>query len=145
MILYVMNDRKFEEVDISGDVGLRVRGETLEELFKHAGEGLYYLVVNTDFIESKQSITVEAKGESREGLLVAFLNELIYHFDAHGFIGREVAINAIDDHSVRATITGEEFSDRTHEWKLLLKAATYHNITVEEHNGAWSAFVMFDI
>jgi len=140
-----MNGKAFEEVDISGDVGLRIRGNSLSDLFTNAAYGLYHLVVNGSLIETGTTISIDAEGESLEGLLIAFLNELIYHMDTHGFIGKKVIIHRIDQNSVNATIEGEEFTGRGHEWKLLLKAATYHDVHVKENDGNWSAFVMFDI
>lgn len=140
-----METKNWEEVDISGDVGLRVWGNSLAGLFRNAAEGMYSLVADTDLVEAGSEISVNAESESIEGLLVAFLNELIFQFDTHGFIGKEIRIRDITDHSVNATIRGDENGEMTGNGHLLLKAATYHNISVREAGGKWTAFVMFDI
>jgi SHS2 domain-containing protein len=140
-----MDEKSYEEVDISGDVGLRIYGESLGELFIHAAEGMYSLITNTDLVTERKTLSVSARGDSIESLLVAFLNELIYHFDTEGFIGKNIIIDRIDEQSVTARISGEEFNESKCERRLLLKAATYHDIHVEKTDSAWSAFVMFDI
>jgi len=140
-----MGTKNWEEVDISGDVGLRVWGNSLAGVFRNAAEGMYSLVADTSLVETAREISVIARGESREGLLVAFLNELIYHFDTHGFIGKEIKIKEITERSVSAMIRGEENGQMSGNGHLLLKAATYHNISIQESQGKWTAFVMFDI
>jgi len=140
-----METKTWEEVDISGDVGLKVWGDSLAELFRNAGEGMYSLVADPRLIETSSEISVHADGESLEGLLVAFLNELIFHFDTHDFIGKEIDINSISERSLDVTVRGEANGELSGNGHLLLKAATYHNISIQESEGKWTAFVMFDI
>jgi SHS2 domain-containing protein len=40
---------------------------------------------------------------------------------------------------------GEDFSSEKHESRLLIKAATYHNIKIQNINNLWMAEVIFDI
>ncbi len=136
--------KAYEPVDISGDVGLNIYGRDMEELFTNAGLGLYSLITPSG-IEKKETLSITAEGDSPEGLLVAFLNELIFHFDTDGFLGGAIIIDTIRATSVAATVRGEEFDPERHEGSLLLKAATYHRVSVERRDGGWKAFVMFDI
>lgn len=145
MIRLGMPKRPFEEVDISGDVGIKAFGDTLPELFANAGAGLYSLITDTTHVRKEQMITVEAKGESLEGLLVAFLNELIYRFDIEGFVGGIIKVVRMEETEVAATVLGEMFDEERFERRLLPKAATYHNVKVEQTEQGWSSFVMFDI
>jgi SHS2 domain-containing protein len=137
--------KAFEAIDISGDVGLKIYGNSLDDLFINAVKGLFSLITDTSGIETRKMITITAHGDNRESLLIAYLNELIFHFDTHNFIGKEIKIDSLTDNSVNATITGEDFDPDRHEGKLLLKAATYHDVSIEESGGIWKAFVMFDI
>ena len=56
-------------------------------------------------------------------------------------------IEVIDfsDHALTVYIHGEQFDAERHEQRLLLKAATYHNIEVRRGEGACSVLVIFDI
>lgn len=137
--------KAFETIDISGDVGLKIYGTSMEDLFSNAAKGLFSLITDTSGIEPKKTISITAHGENHESLLIAFLNELIFHFDTHGLIGIVIKIDAITNHVVHATVSGEDFDPERHEGKLLLKAATYHDVSIEESGGRWKAFVMFDI
>lgn len=155
------SSRKFEIIDISGDVGLRVFGATQQELFVNASMGMYHLITNTDMVREERPLSVSVASHTIEGLLVAWLNELIFHFDAYGFVGKKVVIEAFGPFTsphaaeggaetgtafgIRATVYGEEFDPEHHEAKLLLKAATYHRLKVERRNHAWQAEIIFDI
>ena len=137
--------KQFEILDISGDAGIRAFGKDLPELFANAATGMYSLIINTQDIQEKRTLAISSQGSSQEGLLVAFLNELIFHFDTYGFVGKSVAITGLDNASVTAEISGEEFDPDHHEGKLLIKAATYHKLKIEEKGDSWEAEVIFDI
>ncbi len=138
-------DRGFEILDISGDVGLRIRAADLEELFEYGAIGLYSLITPLNGVKAVETAEIEVEGEGLEGLFVGWLNELIFRFDTYGFIGREVEVESVSDRMVAARVGGEEFDPERHERGLLLKAATYHDLKIEKDDGGWTAVVIFDI
>ena len=140
-----MEEPSYEVLDISGDVGLKVHGETLEELFINGAVGLYSLITDLSRVKPEKSININVYSESLDGLFVSWLNEIIFQFDTYGFIGREVKIESLTENRIEAIIKGEDFDPERHERGLLLKAATYHNLKIEKRNGIWRAEVIFDI
>ena len=46
---------------------------------------------------------------------------------------------------IKASVRGEDFDPALHEGNLLIKAATYHGLSVRRENGTWQAEVIFDI
>ncbi len=142
----------FEIIDVSGDIGLRVSGKRVEDIFINAVKGLYSLITDINGIEEKDSIEIYVKDDSPEGLLVRFLNELIFHFDARGFTGKDVEIirsnlENIQENEffINAKIKGEEFDPLRHERRLLIKAATYHNLKLYRNDSGWVGEIIFDI
>lgn len=135
----------FEPVDISGDAGIKAYGASLEEVFVNAAVGMYSLITDLDAVGDRKNLAVSLESHSREGLLVSWLNELIFHFDAYGFIGKRVHIKMLSDNRIEAEVWGEEFEPRRHESKLLIKAATYHRLRIEKVGDVWEAEVIFDI
>ena len=63
-------DKDFKILDVSGDVGLRVYGRTLEELFTNGAKGLFSLITNLSSLDAKKSINVKVFSESLDGLFV---------------------------------------------------------------------------
>lgn len=149
--------KKYEPLDISGDVGLKAYGGAIDEVFINAAVGMYSLITNINLIEEKKSIDISVERSSIEDLFVSWLNELIFHFDTYGFIGKrieiessEFGVQSLEKHptltyKLSAKIYGEDFDSTRHESRLLIKAATYHKLRVEKIGDIWQAEVIFDI
>src|SRR4030042_1720191 len=136
---------KFKVLDISGDIGLKAYGKSKNEVFINVAIGMYSLITNLDSIKEKKTINVSVESPSLDGLFVSWLNELIFHFDAYGFIGKKIEIKQFSDKRMVATVTGEEFDPQHHEGKFLIKAATYHKLRIEKIDDTWEIDVIFDI
>jgi len=145
---------QFETLDISGDAGIRAFGDDLKELFMNAALGMYSLITDAEAVGERKAIEIFIGSNSLEGLLISWLNELIFHFDAYGFIGKKIAITefvpwedrpAGGQFAVRAVVSGEEFDPLRHQGKLLIKAATYHKLRIQRTGETWETQVIFDI
>lgn len=145
---------QFETLDISGDAGIRAFGEDLSELFVNAAKGMYSLMADTSTVRETKAIKISLESGSLEGLLVSWLNELIFQFDAYGFIGKTISVidftaregsEAEGGFRIKASVSGEEFDSGRHKGKLLLKAATYHRLNIRKSDGQWRTEVVFDI
>jgi SHS2 domain-containing protein len=137
--------KKFEILDIAGDAGIRAFGGSKQEVFLHAALGMYSLITDTKFLKDQTSITVSAESDTLDGLLVAWLNELVFHFDAYGFIGKEIKVLNFSDNRIEARLAGEEFDPERHQAGLLIKAATYHQLKIEKKEHSWEAEIIFDV
>ena len=137
--------KQFEIIDISGDVGIKAFGGSIEEVFKNSAIGMYSLITDLKGVKGQKTINISSESNSLEGLLVSWLNELIFHFDAYNFIGKDIVILEMSDRKLKANVKGEEFDPERHERKLLLKAATYHRLKVEKVRDIWEADIIFDI
>jgi len=136
---------RFTVLDISGDIGLTAFGDSLQEAFVNAATGMYSLMTGLDAVATTTTIYVSVENQSTDGLLVSWLNELIFHFDAYGFIGKKIDIKEFSGKRISATVSGEEFDPDRHKGKLLIKAATYHQLRIEKKDKRWEISVIFDI
>lgn len=152
--------KRFEFLDISGDAGIVAFGRDLKELFENAAAGMYSLITNVESAREKESVYIEVGKDSLESLLVGWLNELIFRFDVDGFIAKRISIKEFsgppgegasvqqpgwEPFRVSAFLSGEEFDPALHEGRLLLKAATYHNLRVEKRGDIWRSEIIFDV
>jgi SHS2 domain-containing protein len=144
----------FEVLDISGDAGIRVFGKDLKELFVNAALGMFSLITDLKDVEEKEEINISVEGRTIEGTLVSWLNELIFRFDTYGFIVKNIIIAEFlsgkdqpegETYTFTASISGEQFDPERHKGKLLIKAATYHKLTIEKKGSLWRVEVIFDI
>jgi SHS2 domain-containing protein len=135
--------KKYEVIDISGDVGLRVQGINLKELFANAAFGMSELITDTVRIPESEQKEVNLESDTTEGLLVLWLNELIFLFDTYDFTGRKFNV-MLRGTTLTAKISGGFFNPAVNEKRLLLKAATYHKLSLKK-NSFWEATIIFDI
>lgn len=135
--------KNYEQIDISGDVGLRVWGRDMNELFENAAAGLSELMTDISTIKETEEKEISLNADSYEGLLIQWLNELIYLFDTHGFTGRRFSVT-LEGSSLKARASGGLFDPEVNERRLLIKAATYHGLSLKK-NDLWEATIIFDI
>ena len=139
----------FRVLEHTADVGLEAFGRTREEVFANAGRALYSLMVDLDSISPRQEVAVES-GASGSGVdpadvLVNWLSEILYLYDAEGWLLHDFEILSLNDRSVSAVGRGEKFDPTRHQIKLLVKAITYHQLALEKTAGGWRAQVYVDI
>jgi SHS2 domain-containing protein len=145
--------KRFETIDVSGDAGIRAFGSDLRELFVNAAMGMYELITDVSGIGETKAVDIEVSGDTIEGLLVSWLNELIFTFDTYGFLGKKIVFEelvAADAEGggplrCRASVVGEDFDPERHERRLLVKAATYHRLKIAKTGGRFQVEVIFDI
>jgi len=136
--------RKYEIIDHTADLGLRVFGRTREDLFSHAARAMFDQIADLRSIREdiRRSVTVEAPG--LEELLVYFLSELLYLFTGEGILLSKFTIKKMDDRHLEAEAGGERFSSARHRLKTEIKAVTYHNLKIERQGAGWKAEIIFD-
>ena len=152
--------KAFEIIDISGDAGLRAYGENLKDAFINAAIGMFSLITDLEMVKEEKAINVSVESDSVEGLVVSWLNELVFYFATYGFLGKKVSITeftpsqpvvgreqpaSLQAYKLKASLTGEDFNPERHESKLLVKAATYHRLRIDKKNDIWEIDVIFDI
>lgn len=135
----------YQPIDHTGDLGMRVFGADLRELFAHAAWGLFDLMTDARRIKPRvrRHLTVEAI--DLEDLMVRWLGELLYAYDTDRFLTASAAFHALEPTRLRATLHGESFDATRHPIDTEIKAVTYHQIAVERLDAGWQARVIFDI
>jgi SHS2 domain-containing protein len=137
----------FETFDHTADLGLRIRGQDLTELFRTAATGLFDVIVaNPEAIGAVQTETVSLEAELTEDLLVAWLNDLIFRFETRHQLYTRFDI-VVDESKCRldGTILGEAIDRGRHLLDHEVKAATRHGLCLRPEAGGWIAEVILDI
>ena len=136
---------RFEVLEHTADVGLRVRGDTPAQVLEAAAEGLATLE-GAWFPGRGAEREVRVEASDLGALLVTWLDELLYLRDAEDVVFGGFTIH-MDDGSVpgaRTRVRVEPRGDRVLE-SAGVKAATYHGLRFERENGGWVADVYLDV
>lgn len=135
----------YRPIDHTGDLGMRVYGADLHQLFAHAAWALFDLMTDPEHIRPSDERRVAVEAMDLEDLMVRWLGELLYAYDADRFLTACVTFDALEPTGLRAALRGEFFDASRHPIDTEIKAVTYHQVAVERLETGWQARVIFDI
>jgi len=138
-------EQPFEIVEHTADVGLRAYGATEREVCENAARGLMSLLCRPDRIRAAEEYEVRVEGTDAVDLLVRWLHELLFQFDADKRVFSEVHVVEFSASSLRAVLKGEKFDPDRHGPGEEIKAVTYYGARFERSGDGWVAEVLFDI
>ena len=136
-----------EVFDHTADVGLRIRGNNLADLFGTAAEGLFdYVVANRAEVRVERTQTLSLGADSASDLLLAWLNELIFRSETGHLLFSRFDLRVADDGlTLDATIGGEPIDRDRHVLDHEVKAVTHHGASLDREGDGWVAEVILDI
>lgn len=135
---------KFKIEGTTADKRLIAYGDSLEELFQNAAIGMYSGMVELKKVRESGTREIQIEdARDMEGLLVGWLNELLYLFDSEGFVGKRFDLRFSENGLQKALAHGSVVSPDSIFGEI--KAATYHEIQIMEKDGAFEARVILDV
>src|SRR5512136_2321323 len=124
--------KRFEIVEHTTDTGIIAYGKDMPEAFANAAYGMFSLMADLRQVREETSRYIEAEASDRESLVVSWLNELLYIFDAGRIIFRRFDILQVTNTRLKADAHGEKVDPSRHRLRSGVKAATYHMLKVVE-------------
>jgi SHS2 domain-containing protein len=136
-----------ETFEHTADVGLRVRGADLDDLFWTAAVGLFdYIVANRETVRDTEAESVTLAGDDPAELLVTWLNELIFRCETRHRLYTRFDVHLSDDgRSLQAEIGGEAIDRQRHVLDHEVKAVTHHGVSLNREGEGWVAELILDI
>jgi SHS2 domain-containing protein len=135
----------FEILNHTADIGIIAYGEDISSVFINTAKGLFSLIIDPQEVSTKKHRDITVTAPDREALLVNWLNELIYLVDAEEVLFKEFDIIQITETKLQAKCYGEKINSKKHHLQREVKAATYHQLKIEQTAEGWRAQVIFDI
>lgn len=141
----VKNSIRYEQIEHTGDVGIKVYGSSLSDIFINAAAGMFEVLLETKKSEVTLADEIEVTGDNHEELLVNWLSELNYIFITENKVFSKFEISRITATELVGVALGEKFNPYNHIVKTEIKAVTYHEIYIKQLASRWEAQVIFDI
>ena len=141
----------FRTFDHTADVGLEVRGESLEDLLATAAQAVFSVIIEAgpSAVETEAEVLAEAETGARaewEDVFVVWLQELLYRFEMEHLVPLEFDFAEAGFARVRARVGFGRFDPKRHRAATEVKAVTYHELAVRRSpDGAWSARFILDV
>jgi SHS2 domain-containing protein len=140
-----MTKKGFEIIDHTADVGIIAYGADLKQLFSNAALALFSLVTEPESIRQELQREVKIISEDKDSLLVEWLNELIYLFDAEHILFSRFDIKRLTNNGLEASCYGENVDPQRHKIRVGVKAATYHMLKIDKDSNGYRVQIIFDI
>ncbi len=135
----------YEFFDHAADVGIALRGESLEGLFMAAGHALMEWIGPEPASSQAMNLQLQVRAETCEELLVRWLQELMFLFQH-----KHAYFTGADSLSVTCLALSGEIAFRIWEDSSYgdyqeVKGVTYHQLHVRHEGDCWKARVILDI
>jgi SHS2 domain-containing protein len=133
-----MSRAGFRYIDHVSDAMVEAYGRTLGEAFAHSARALVNLVCNVSKVDPDKIVTIETTGFDRKSLLYNWLEKvlLVLLIDNIILAKFEVKIKRRKDkYYLFSTCKGDDFLRQKHEYKVEVKAITYHGMKITNKKG----------
>ncbi|MFA6320808.1 MAG: archease [Candidatus Omnitrophota bacterium] len=137
--------KRYEQFEHTADIGIRVFGKDLKELFENAALGMFDLIADLDGIKAPIEESVEVDGDTSEELLVAWLDELLYRFYTKEIIFSKFQIDSLSGNSMKAKVFGRPVSVNRNRLKTEIKAVTYSDLRIAKGSSGYQVEIIFDV
>jgi SHS2 domain-containing protein len=140
--------KKFEILEHTADLKIKVFGKTKEELFENAMVGMFEAAkyettkrLTTKRLTTKR-LTIKIKSIDLPSLLVDFLNEVLYLVETKKLIFEKVEFKTFTENELEAILFGKPLK----RMGVHIKGVTYHGLEIKKNEkGGWYAEILFDI
>jgi SHS2 domain-containing protein len=141
MKIRMNNHSRFEEVEHTADIAIRVWGRDLAELFTNAAYGMASQLGGTDSEKRSVEQLVELQAYDTETLLVSWLGELLYLSEREESIFTDFEMVEITPTRLRAIARGGPMG----EHKQHIKAVTFSDLEIVRTKVGYETMIVFDV
>jgi len=136
-----MTDERFEEIEHTADIAIRVWGRDLAELFANAAYGLACQLANPDEIPQTVEQAIELEAYDVETLLVTWLGELLYLGERATCVFTDFDALKVTPTLLRAIARGGP----AREHRRHIKAVTFSDLEIVHTGEGYETTIVFDV
>ena len=131
-------------LDHATDAIIEVEGKDLKEAFAVTADAVINLTLDQDKVEEKQSKEFLAQGKDLHYLLFSWLEEIPFILITEGFAIKRIEfdIEKKDTYKINAKAFGETLDLKKHNFKVEVKAPTFHDMEIRNENTVYMRFLL---
>lgn len=133
---------KYRLLEHTADSLVEVHGRDLGERFENAAYAMFDLITDVKKVQPTGEMKIVLSADSRDQLLVDFLQELLYLNDAEDLVFGKFEVKT-DGQKLEALAWGEKFDEKKHEKRAVVKGVTYHRLEFDDKKGTIT--ILFDV
>lgn len=141
----------YEFHDHTADIQIHAVGDTLAQMVEQTVLGMMEIMTSVNQIKSEVSRTIEISAPDLEILIVNYLTEYLYYFDAERLLFSKISVSPIQyneesgDYTISSISQGELFDSTRHEMKTEIKAVTYSFLEINQEKDKSEIWIVFDL
>ena len=131
-------------LDHATDAIIEVEGKDLKEAFAVTADAVINLTLDQDKVEERQTREFLAQGKDLHYLLFSWLEEIPFILITEGFAIKriEFEIEEKDIYKIYAKAFGEVLDLKKHNFKVEVKAPTFHDMEIRNENTVYMRFLL---
>lgn len=140
----------YRYLDHVADTRFIAYGDTCGTVFENAAKAMFGVIADISEVSGDVSFPVELTAPDAESLLVDWLSELLFLFDAEEVLLSRFTVGSVGETAdgslcLKAVVSGAYTDPDVHEMKTEVKAVTYNGLRIEETKDGWEAEVVLDL
>lgn len=137
---FFMCEAGYCEIEHTADWEIEAWAPNIVQLIEQTARGMYSLMNPILVDEKRVSRAIKVISNDYEGVIVGFLNELLFHLEQEGLAFNEYQLT-LEGFILIAEIKGARVSQIDKQ----IKAATWHKIAIVEQEGILKIRIVFDV
>jgi SHS2 domain-containing protein len=134
----------YEFLEHTADLKFRAYGITLEEALVNCARAFTDATAGDSLIAVRESRAVRFSSDTLERLVHDWLSEFILYFSTEQMLFSRFDVKVSGKYNLTAKISGEKFNPKKHKLYKEIKAATYHDMKIQQKDGGWVIEVVCD-
>lgn len=143
-----MSNVDFHYIEHVSDAMAEAYGRTLSEVFANSAKALVNIVCDLSRIDPNKSVFIETEGLDQISLLYNWLEKVLLTLlvDNIALANFEITIErSRDQYELTSICRGETFSEQKHQYKVEVKAITYHEMKIFKRNDLFIVQFLADL
>ncbi|MCJ8305885.1 MAG: archease [Nitrosopumilus sp.] len=134
----------YKFLDHATDAIIEVTAKNLKEAFSVTADAVINLTLDQDKVEEKDEKEFSAQGKDLDYLLFSWLEEIPFILITEGFAIRRIEFDIVQNggYKIQAKAYGEPLDLDKHNFKVEIKAPTFHDMEIRQDNGVYMRFLL---
>ena len=123
---------EYQVLEHTADTGFLVSAPSWERLYINAALSMTDIMVKLQHIHTVEKRVIKVSAETKESLMIQWLNEVLYLFGKEKFLARRIVFNRFDGKQIEAQMNGEFYNPVRHGAFSEIKAAMFDQLQLGE-------------
>ena len=134
----------YKLLDHATDALIEVTAKDLPEAFLTAANSVIETTLDREAVKEKEEMVIKVEGKDLRYLLFNWLEAVIYQLITEGFAIKRIKLDLKknDSYEISATTFGEPIDLKKHNFKVEIKAPTFHEMEISEDGQVKMKFLL---